>query len=1079
MASLEEARSAFRKQLNKYKPQTPVRVVYLGDGRGFSASNMYPAGEPDKVWARESQDSGKPFKLLNRSTDVKIAFNAPVMVGYPESDPKNEQILGTHWAGILTKDNASAIGGTLPHHGQHEWGGGDETYVDPRQFLAGLIAPTNPPSMTVRLLAFQHHTAGWKRFNGEISPDVTQWKPTGASTYRYVLFTVDPIANVPRVKPGQVFQADISIDSILQNQGENTFRHIPLPAEDEIPMGAVLLEPDTTTLNWRKGAVNNIFPLRLLLSAPQTGLRNRIEAVEQMVGISSLPTTGAAQGDLGDLLPKRISGNITHIEHKAVSSPAELGTLMIAEFGYVNDSPSGLFFGTASGNQQLLFTGGGAAALGDLTDVDIVGTNDQFFLKYSSAASKWVGASSFALGTNPSGLSIDPVNERVVISTTLRVDTPAQETVFTSDYGIAITAGTDTGIQFSTLDNLAMMVGGLTGNDNSIVVNVGEGGGTEFKLLNNSQSPVFDFVPDSGIRMATDSNSSALFLRPAENRLYFGSNTTSAAKMLIDYSTDTVEIGAGTTFRKHGEFDMELETDGYYIGIGTDRDTGAKITFGDNIDILRINRKAAPFSGSTVFIDTFFGNGVIAAREKVSFSELDPGAEYGQFDLLLTYDGSLASSVTFGRENVINPGNLVVNTRVAASSNSYMFDIDAAANLARFGTSVAGQIAEFGTNGISFNKNGNNIPLSYRGQSRESLFYLDPANDYVGIGTSSPSRIFHAVGPDSFVPSFPTIGLKDVFILENNDNTNIGLIVGTGNNAGMKFYESGASIFSGIINYDFTNESLYFSAQGTATYGKKLEIKQGVTIGNTTYGDWGIGCLNLADSLYVEGTQVFTGSNGEISHISDSLGLRILAATTNLNGAGLEFYGRDHATLAGNGYINFGGYDSTGTLVFRHRTSSAFSTKMSISSTGLVTVARSIVVGSPTGGDKGTGTINAKAVYDDNVLLTCYPIEYARTGSINLVELDEKFGRGKRHERAHSFNKKAAQLLDLREYSKQWKSDGHLPLFPSRKEWEDRKHIAVGELTQILSETVELQAIHIDRLQEQIDELRALIKEKN
>ena len=37
-----------------------------------------------------------------------------------------------------------------------------------------------------------------------------------------------------------------------------------------------------------------------------------------------------------------------------------------------------------------------------------------------------------------------------------------------------------------------------------------------------------------------------------------------------------------------------------------------------------------------------------------------------------------------------------------------------------------------------------------------------------------------------------------------------------------------------------------------------------------------------------------------------------------------------------------------------------------------VTVAQGVQVGSPTGGDKGAGTLNANAVYDDNTLLTDY-----------------------------------------------------------------------------------------------------------
>lgn len=47
--------------------------------------------------------------------------------------------------------------------------------------------------------------------------------------------------------------------------------------------------------------------------------------------------------------------------------------------------------------------------------------------------------------------------------------------------------------------------------------------------------------------------------------------------------------------------------------------------------------------------------------------------------------------------------------------------------------------------------------------------------------------------------------------------------------------------------------------------------------------------------------------------------------------------------------------------------------------------AAGLVVGSPTGGDKGVGTINATAVYDDNTLLTCMALqrEFLETGTVD------------------------------------------------------------------------------------------------
>lgn len=42
-----------------------------------------------------------------------------------------------------------------------------------------------------------------------------------------------------------------------------------------------------------------------------------------------------------------------------------------------------------------------------------------------------------------------------------------------------------------------------------------------------------------------------------------------------------------------------------------------------------------------------------------------------------------------------------------------------------------------------------------------------------------------------------------------------------------------------------------------------------------------------------------------------------------------------------------------------------------------------------TGVDKGLGTVNATAVYDDNVLLTCYPLEYVNTGAVDVAKWDD------------------------------------------------------------------------------------------
>jgi hypothetical protein len=66
------------------------------------------------------------------------------------------------------------------------------------------------------------------------------------------------------------------------------------------------------------------------------------------------------------------------------------------------------------------------------------------------------------------------------------------------------------------------------------------------------------------------------------------------------------------------------------------------------------------------------------------------------------------------------------------------------------------------------------------------------------------------------------------------------------------------------------------------------------------------------------------------------------------------------------------------------------SNDLSVNSSGVVTVLNDLVVGAPTGGAKGAGTINATAVYDDNTLLTCMAMaaEFREEGRIDVAKWD-------------------------------------------------------------------------------------------
>lgn len=104
-----------------------------------------------------------------------------------------------------------------------------------------------------------------------------------------------------------------------------------------------------------------------------------------------------------------------------------------------------------------------------------------------------------------------------------------------------------------------------------------------------------------------------------------------------------------------------------------------------------------------------------------------------------------------------------------------------------------------------------------------------------------------------------------------------------------------------------------------------------------------------------------------------------------------------------------------------------------------------ILVGSATGGFKGSGTINCSSLYDDNTLV------------FDKVFYDDY---------------KYLPLDDLEEYINKNK---HLPTIPGLKEQEIKKP-SVGELCNYFYETIEVQALYIIELKNEIEKLKESIR---
>jgi hypothetical protein len=317
----------------------------------------------------------------------------------------------------------------------------------------------------------------------------------------------------------------------------------------------------------------------------------------------------------------------------------------------------------------------------------------------------------------------------------------------------------------------------------------------------------------------------------------------------------------------------------------------------------------------------------------------------------------------------------------------------------------------------------------------------------------------------------------------NNVNINGGTIDGTAVNAttlsasGVTNLDAGTVAAPGLILESETGTGLYrigANNHGYAVSGTKvLDISStglGVAGSVTASGDVGIGTtspesfgggfrtLEVAGSDNNSGGVFKTATSGSAG--SGSTGTEMIVFTDNTAGKlnvvsshPMEFY-------------------------------TANTLRMTLDASG------SLIVGSPTGGGKGAGTINAVAVYDDDVLLTCYVLEQANTGVIieslwddrvpNRVhkekgEDDEEVERVevRTHEPMRKFKARLGteyDPLNIDGYAKHWRDKGHLTSMPNEANYTAE---STGAWIQKLVETVEIQAVLIEQLNQRLKALEA------
>jgi len=157
-----------------------------------------------------------------------------------------------------------------------------------------------------------------------------------------------------------------------------------------------------------------------------------------------------------------------------------------------------------------------------------------------------------------------------------------------------------------------------------------------------------------------------------------------------------------------------------------------------------------------------------------------------------------------------------------------------------------------------------------------------------------------------------------------------------------------------------------------------------------------------------------------------------------------------------------------------------------------------LIVGSPSGASQGAGTINASGVFDDGVLLTCYvglaaqglpltdeewdvfapdrihPAIVDESGEVLKKEVIEK----RVHEGMRKFRKRnenpLTDPLDLDVFYKHFMEKGHLTPFPNKENYLANV-MSTGQWLQTIIELSEIQAVHIEKLNQKDKDQQVLI----
>jgi hypothetical protein len=308
-------------------------------------------------------------------------------------------------------------------------------------------------------------------------------------------------------------------------------------------------------------------------------------------------------------------------------------------------------------------------------------------------------------------------------------------------------------------------------------------------------------------------------------------------------------------------------------------------------------------------------------------------------------------------------------------------------------------------------------------------------------------------------------------------NENIGQLIWTGRGA-TGYPVGGKAVISATAAETWTDAAqgtyvrIFTTPLGSTTLTERVRVgADGVTniaaavssTSSTTGALTVAGGVGIGGNIYLGGDSIVASNGYLINQAATQLYLRSAQITFQAVG----------------GTPQWGVWNSTGLYVQNTTASTSTATGAltvagGVGVSGAAFIGGGVVVGAPSAGDnKGVGTINATAVYDDNVLLTCFGAQYAARGTVDLAQWDAVAPSGE-HKLAHTF---VDMLKDFdprnpRQYVERMLRDEALPGMPTTKDWKHNA-LSVGEMHNRLWLAVELLAAAFAGAMARIEALEA------